>query len=148
MTSNPNIPWARITAEGAAIVVSILMAFAIQAWWEGRQDRQDEVVVLANLLEEFRDIRANLADIQDFQAAILESAYRLAEISEDPDANVSEQELRKLLSDLQWLSSPSNFAAPVLSAVIGRGDDRLISDRNLRARLVLLLDKFAWIRKP
>ena len=33
------IPWLRVFAEGAVIVVSILLAFGIDAWWEGRQER-------------------------------------------------------------------------------------------------------------
>jgi hypothetical protein len=34
-----NIPWKRLTAEGAAIVVSILLAFWIDAWWDDRAER-------------------------------------------------------------------------------------------------------------
>ena len=34
------IPWLRIGAESAAIVVSILLAFAIQVWSEGQLDRR------------------------------------------------------------------------------------------------------------
>jgi len=33
--------------EGVVIVGSILLAFGIDAWWEGRQER-DERVLLAN----------------------------------------------------------------------------------------------------
>ena len=41
MKSTSKIPWPRIFAEGAAIVVSILLAFSIQAWWDKRiQDEQ------------------------------------------------------------------------------------------------------------
>ena len=36
-----SIPWPRILAEGVAIVVSILLAFGIQAWWEDSQDRAE-----------------------------------------------------------------------------------------------------------
>jgi hypothetical protein len=38
MSRNQPIPWTRIDAEGTAIVVSILFAFAIDAWWEGRRE--------------------------------------------------------------------------------------------------------------
>jgi len=31
-----SIPWPRILAEGVAIVLSILLAFGIQAWGEGQ----------------------------------------------------------------------------------------------------------------
>ena len=39
-------PWKRITVEAAAIVASILMAFAIDAWWENRGLANDEIVSL------------------------------------------------------------------------------------------------------
>lgn len=45
-------PWPRILAEGAAIVVSILLAFWIQASWEERKEQGDEQVVLQSLLED------------------------------------------------------------------------------------------------
>ncbi|MDX1570405.1 MAG: hypothetical protein R3200_07960 [Xanthomonadales bacterium] len=37
--SKPKLPWLRILAEGTTIVVSILLAFAIDAWWQGRAER-------------------------------------------------------------------------------------------------------------
>ena len=47
--------WSRILAEGSAIVVSILLAFAIQAWWEGRQSRALEQDTLDQLAANFED---------------------------------------------------------------------------------------------
>ncbi len=32
------IPWLRVFVEGVVIVGSILMAFGIDAWWEGKQE--------------------------------------------------------------------------------------------------------------
>jgi hypothetical protein len=47
------VPWLRIFVEGVVIVTSILLAFGIDAWWDGKQDRQGErevlTLVLANL---------------------------------------------------------------------------------------------------
>ena len=42
-SSNRTIPWLRVLVEGVVIVVSILLAFGVQAWWEGQQERRDEV---------------------------------------------------------------------------------------------------------
>jgi len=42
MTNRVNLSWARILAEGSAILVSILLAFEIQAWWEERLERAAE----------------------------------------------------------------------------------------------------------
>jgi len=60
------IPWPRIFAEGIAIVVSILLAFGIQAWWEGVQGRNDEAEILIGLRNEFREIEQSLALYQEF----------------------------------------------------------------------------------
>ena len=38
MVIDKNIPWKRILVEAAAIVASILLAFAIDAWWETRRE--------------------------------------------------------------------------------------------------------------
>ena len=42
MTRNRSIPWLRICAESVAIVGSILLAFAIDAWWDERLERRLE----------------------------------------------------------------------------------------------------------
>ncbi|MDH3424629.1 MAG: hypothetical protein OEN00_16655 [Gemmatimonadota bacterium] len=39
----------RVLAEGAVIVLSILLAFGIDAWWEGRQERAEELAALSAL---------------------------------------------------------------------------------------------------
>ena len=43
------LPWTRIVAEGVVIVASILLAFAIDRWWEGRRDAAAETALLADL---------------------------------------------------------------------------------------------------
>ncbi len=47
------IPWLRVFVEGVVIVVSILLAFGIEAWWDGVQDRQEEQEVLRGLASDF-----------------------------------------------------------------------------------------------
>ncbi len=54
------IPWLRVFVEGVVIVVSILLAFGLQAWWEGSQERAEETEALAQLLEDFRSNSARL----------------------------------------------------------------------------------------
>lgn len=49
------IPWLRIGAEGAAIVVSILLAFAIDAWWQRQQEEGDERITLEDLRQELTE---------------------------------------------------------------------------------------------
>ena len=62
MATPESIPWKRISAESLAIVASILLAFAIDAWWNQRQDRESEQIALAGLLSDFRSSRGELAE--------------------------------------------------------------------------------------
>ena len=140
------IPWKRLTVEAGAIVVSILLAFSIDAWWDGIQEREDEDVILTTMLVEFQEIQKNIDDIKDYQGAILQSAYRLAEIAESPAEDIDEEEVNLLVEDQTWVASPENFAAPKLNAIIARGDISLVSNRDLRRRLLDLPQKMAWIR--
>ncbi len=36
------VPWLRVLVEGVVIVGSILLAFGIDAWWKGREERRAE----------------------------------------------------------------------------------------------------------
>ena len=54
-------PWKRIAVEAATIVASILLAIAIDAWWQNRQVRVDEQEVLVGLRAEFAANRETLA---------------------------------------------------------------------------------------
>ena len=62
MTKAQNIPWNRLVVEAAAIVVSILLAFAIDAWWDDRQQRNEEQTILKALLDDLHDKRNYLTE--------------------------------------------------------------------------------------
>lgn len=55
-----HISWSRIAAESVAIIASILLAFAIDAWWEERGERKLETALLADLQSDFRASQAHL----------------------------------------------------------------------------------------
>jgi hypothetical protein len=78
-----SIPWPRILAEGVAIVLSILLAFGIQAWWEGRQERLEEREILIGLRDELLEIR-DVIDEDLGDAAYAQSLLR-AFLSMTPD---------------------------------------------------------------
>ncbi|MFK7865481.1 MAG: hypothetical protein AB8B95_14795 [Pseudohongiellaceae bacterium] len=70
MTGFHNIHWPRAFADGFAIIVSILLAFGIQAWWEERQERRIEHEELTRLLDEFSSNRDLI------QRNMLETSFR------------------------------------------------------------------------
>ena len=52
--STGGIPWSRYLVEGGVIVGSILLAFAIDAWWEDRSEQALEREFLVNTLDSIR----------------------------------------------------------------------------------------------
>jgi len=60
MEKHREIPWPRILAEGVAIVVSILLAFSIEAWW---QERHERIVEQEYLVAVLSDIDAVIAEV-------------------------------------------------------------------------------------
>ena len=67
MANTNKIQWKRISAEGAAIVVSILLAFSIQAWWDEYQEERQLHEILEALEEAFS---GNLSQINDSIEAV------------------------------------------------------------------------------
>ena len=74
---NRDIPWPRILAEGAAIVASILLAFAIDAWWSERQERSEERDTLVQLKTEVSRNLSLLAEKRDEHIAVEHAMLRL-----------------------------------------------------------------------
>ena len=92
MTNTNNIQWKRTAAEGVAVVVSILLAFSIDTWWEDRQEARLEIVYLLELQEDFE---LNKSRLEDEVAELLETARRMLilqeqSVLESPSMSISE----------------------------------------------------------
>ena len=79
MTRNEKIPWKRISVEAAAIVASILLAFAIDAWWSARQLAVQEQEIIAQLRAELEFNERMLDEHRRLQLNIIAAATRLLE---------------------------------------------------------------------
>ena len=92
MTNTNNIQWKRTAAEGVAIVISILLAFWIDTWWEDRKDARLEAVYLLELQEDFEQNKSRLEDEAAAFEVIARSMLVLQEQSalEPPSMSVSE----------------------------------------------------------
>lgn len=65
MSETPTIAWKRLAIEAPVIVISILLAFAIDAWWEERGERKAEVVLLERLRADYIDIQSALRVVEE-----------------------------------------------------------------------------------
>lgn len=133
------LPWIRITAEGVAIVVSILLAFGIQAWWDDKQRQVDEELVLTALADELDNLLQADMNMQIYSAAVLESTQRLLDASLGTGESLSAQEVDMLLADLTWKIAPIFNQFPVMNSLLSTtGSISLVSDIELLQRLAVL----------
>jgi hypothetical protein len=126
------LPWVRILVEGAVIVVSILLAFALDAWWDARRERVELLEDLASVTEE---VRSNL------DVLALESRFHGTAVSSIDDllARIDAAE------DGVWLTLPDTIASfaivfpplvdpstGALDALVAGGGLSRIRDRRLQ----------------
>lgn len=132
--------WLRITAEGAVIVASILLAFAIDAWWDRQQDREDEREALAVLVEELDSVIEQMTEFRRFaedksRAAIDLRAILNAPVPIERRDDVNDLMMRNLLR--RTVSLPRSGYTDLVST----GAMRVISDQELRARILQVYER-------
>lgn len=82
MAESQKIPWQRLSVEAAAIVGSILLAFAIDAWWENRIEREAEQWLLERLRADFLVIRADLEIVDEEHRKATDACIDLLNLAE------------------------------------------------------------------
>lgn len=127
------IPWLRVAVEATAIVTSILIAFAIDAWWQGRLDDEEAREILVSLKDEFETHRASLLRAEERWTRREESIERLLyaiEVGETPPPAVMDS----LLDD--W-SYPGTWdpGSGARDALVASGRLELIDNLDLRNHL-------------
>lgn len=134
MAKSRTIPWVTITVEAVAIVLSILLAFAIDAWWAEKKEHDVEQVALLALHSDFIASREQLAGVlvslesarTDFAHFQSVTTAELVEI--DPDT------IRKFLTALAKNHTFDPVTA-TLDALVNDGRLGLISDTQLLTQL-------------
>jgi hypothetical protein len=135
MKNTRDIPWIRLFSEATAIVVSILLAFSIEAWWEGRQLAEEEQSALLQLRSEFIRNVEILEDKRNNHVAVEQSMLTLLQYITDRKAEDLSQ--ATVLNDLDKAIIRWTFEAEtsVLSSLIGSGKLSIIQSDMLRNAL-------------
>ena len=141
-----NIPWPRFLAEGAIIVASILLAFAIDAWWESRGDKIETREMLEAVYEDFITSKADIAKRRDFNNARLDSVVELLKLAFDEEPNIESERMDELLSDMGWFNKDNEVATSNLDALIQSGQVANIANEPLRSNLGSWQTNLVWIR--
>jgi hypothetical protein len=136
MTESParRVPWLRIFVEGVTIVGSILLAFAIDAWWDGRRDHSRGDVYLRMLISDARETLSNNARFGGFADDSTDWAgARLVRVYYQPELPPRDSLMRWFSRSLGfWVVQPTMGTA---QAIVATGDLGLIRSVDLRSAL-------------
>jgi len=128
------IPWLRVFVEGVVIVGSILLAFGLQAWWEGKEEAKNERQQIAALAADFSQ---NIDLLTVRQARIDRSARLLTHLRDMLRASPDGSRITvpdSLLNELRYVGTIDPVRG-TLDAMIGSGRLDQLSDSALRSAL-------------
>jgi hypothetical protein len=135
MTESQKIPWKRISIEATAIVASILLAFAIDAWWNSRSDAIQEQALLLALSDDF-DAAANvLTLVKRMHAVTAESGEKLISYGDADNVPEADRDGVDLLIGMHFARTIFNPPMGTVQSVIGSGRIDLIANQELVAEL-------------
>lgn len=132
MSDLRQVPWLRISAESVAIIASILIAFAIDAWWDQQQEFERERVTIRSLEQELshnrRKVRNRIEQLERWELLIIES---IATAGRDIDDITEQDVVEKIL----WIQGPFQteyFSKAALQDTLASGAYGLIRSSELR----------------
>lgn len=108
MTNKQPIPWKRVFVEAAAIVAGILLAFAIDAGWDERNEREEEKEILQSLVVEFEANRDEADSVLRVHENALQHAATLVNVADDEILALSPDQVER---HIRYLAHPRTFDA-------------------------------------
>ncbi len=134
MLNGAKIPWfPRLLAESAAIVASILLAFAINAWWSDSRDRAEERNILLSLQAEFEQNLAIIDPELSYRQAVIDSILKIFDAAAG-DSSLEPAVLDELIGDVTWWANAVYFRGAI-EGLVQSGKLSLIADEQLRQQL-------------
>lgn len=92
------VPWLRIGAEAVAIIASILIAFSLDAWWDGRQVSAREHQYLVSLDQDFQANQSDLRHTIQVQDSVLESIRGLVLLAATTPPSPTAEPVKRLIA--------------------------------------------------
>jgi len=129
----------RFFAEAAAIVVSILVAFWIDAWWEERAQRAAELEYLVALREDVAATQEMIGERIIYVGERFSSVNQVLEAVSAIDAQSVPDSISKMLGDVYGVRG----FTPVIATyqdMVNSGNLRIIRDKRLRLAMAELIE--------
>jgi hypothetical protein len=136
----------RFLAEAVLIVVSILLAFSIDAWWADLGRQQEEREAYRSLIQDFETASTLLERVSVVHDSVLVAAEAILEMTGPAAVAPPADSLAVLLNTIGRIA---NFAPPLgaLDAMLGSGDLRLVQNTDLRASLASFPSQLAEMNR-
>lgn len=132
----------RFLAEGCLIVISILLAFWLQAAWEARQEHQRREGIMLDLREELEFNRSRLARAMAGQNRRVEQIDLLLRELTPSAVGLTKDSLKALQASVSG-STTYEPATGIANLLLASGDLRLLDNSELRAGLARLASQSA-----
>ena len=125
----------RPVAEICVIVAGVLIALGADSWWTERQERQEEIEVLAAIKVDLQQTAVTADQNLERVGKRIESLRVLAEGSAGPVAGLSDDALADMLTTGLWDTGALSVQMSAYDEIKTSGRLRLIQDPELRRSL-------------
>ena len=133
MDNNRASSWKRLAVEAAAIVGSILLAFAIDAWWANLKIAEDEIESLELIQRDLSEAQSQLEDYSAYVEIATQSALS-AYVALAGNAPIDREKVRNEMIRVDRITVRIPTAA--YTEILSTGNLRVIRDRALRDAIV------------
>lgn len=130
------IPLGRLVTESAVIILSILAAFALDAWWDERKERVEEREVLVALHAEFTAARSRIERYRGLQERVMNSTESVLEAVRDGlNRGAATVTLADSTLGLTFIPPTLSVSLGTLNGLTSGGRLDIIENRDLRTAL-------------
>jgi hypothetical protein len=135
MSEKQEIPWKRLAAEASAIVISILLAFAIDAWWDDRGNREAEQLLLQRLRSDFLELQADIRFVEQEHQDASSACITLLNIPYG-EAVPESPEIDHMVAIVFLTARTFNPGSGAVDAFLGGAGARLVQNQRLADRIL------------
>ncbi len=135
MTETPKVAWKRLAIEAPVIVISILLAFAIDAWWEERGDRKAEIVLLERLRADYIEIQSALRVVEEDHRASSDACISFMGMTAGETLPAT-QEVDRMVALVFLASRTFNPGSGAVASFQGSEGARLVRNQSLADKLL------------
>lgn len=126
--------WRAAGRDILLIVASILIAFALDAWWQGQREDAREELLLRDLRDEFRENRTELARIGGWHRIVESAATQLLDLGNGTPLPPG-VDADSVVAEVFLTGASFNPATGALSAWLASEEGGTVSNSAIRARL-------------